>query len=152
MNTIKKDIDSTIMRILEDWALMMVEPSTKQGMQIFDPSKPFYVSYLKFRGPINGQYSVVCQEAFANVLASNLLGCDGVDDEAARQDALKEFANVLSGNLLTSSWGEEAVFDLTSPQLKEVNAEEAKKLMDRDPFCFNADETPVAVTFTLSED
>ncbi len=152
MTEMRKDIGTTIVRILEDWAMMLAEPALENSTKVFNPEMPCYVAYLKFKGVVNGQYSVICQEGFARILAANLIGEDENNSDSERMDALREMANVIGGNLLTTKWGEDTAFDLSSPNVELMSLEKADEYFHNQAFCYLAEEQPVAVTFTLTKD
>ncbi|RMG43646.1 MAG: chemotaxis protein CheX [Candidatus Dadabacteria bacterium] len=135
-------------RILEDWGMMMVDPAPEET-QIFDFNEPFYLATIQFHGLMSGRYTVICQKAFMQTLAANLLGDDQAEDGKDSLDALKEMANVLCGNLLTECYGEDAVFDLVLPEVTKVDGEQVKQLFSDRTVSYLADDEPVAVTFDL---
>jgi CheY-specific phosphatase CheX len=151
MNAVKKEMEQVVTRILEDWGLMLVE-KVEPNSESFPEGQEFYVAWLGFRGIVSGRYCVVCQQPFARALSSNLLGGAGDEPgEAEYQDALKEMVNVMSGNLLTSSYGEHTTFDLTSPTVGKFPSQELAALFNNFTMCFRADDEPVAVTFIPEE-
>ena len=71
---------------------------------------------LEFFGPCSGCFVVVVSENLLRALAANMLGID--EDEATnelQQDALKELANVICGNVLPAIAGERALFNVHPP-------------------------------------
>lgn len=148
MNVVKEDVQLTAARILEDWGMMLVDRAETVISQ-FDMELPFYISSIAFKGIVNGKYMVVCQEGFARTLASNLLGVDAEVTEADTNDALKEMINVLSGNLLTASYGEDTVFDLSAPMVERLDPAEVEKYVRPQTISFTADCEPVMISFSL---
>lgn len=145
----EKTVFIELARLLEDWGLMIVEPADS-SFKTFNQESDFYLASIKFKGAVNGEYQVLTQSEFANALVSNLLGEDLTDDvESASRDALCEMANVMSGNLLTTCYGEETVFELTSPTVKELSKDEAKEFFKKPVFCYLADDCPVGFSFSL---
>lgn len=63
-----------------------------------------------------------CSSDFSILLAANLLGIDPQDEdaEAKAKDAVKEFMNIICGQLVTAIHGSNEVFDLTIPQIREL--------------------------------
>lgn len=148
MNKVKEDIAQVLNRVLEDWAMMMVEPAEEEGPQeLFQDDEPCYVATLAFKGVVSGSYSAVCQREFADNLTANLVGDEVGEDEF--KDALKELINVVSGNLLTAKWGEDTVFELSSPKVDELSKEEALKVLCHHPFFLKGDDAPIAFTFNV---
>lgn len=77
---------------------------------------------IGYRGPQNGTLRFWCTREFTEQLVANLLGIDpeNEDVEAQAADAVKEFMNIVCGQLITAIHGTEAVFDLTIPTLREL--------------------------------
>ncbi|MBU0637891.1 MAG: chemotaxis protein CheX [Planctomycetes bacterium] len=76
---------------------------------------------ITYRGPFSGTLTCWSTRDFAVELAANLLGIDRDEGEAhgGAEDALREFMNVLCGQLVTAWHGTEAVFTLSIPSLCE---------------------------------
>ena len=147
---LKEDINKVLGRVLEDWGLMMVDPADGSSVdESFDPGAPFYISSLKFDGIVKGSYYAICQESFAKALTANLVGEAGEPTDDEVKDALKELVNVVSGNLLTESWGTDHVFALSSPEVKVVTKDEVEKALKRNAFFFKGDDEPVAFSFDV---
>lgn len=145
----EKLIFTTTARILEDWAMMLVDPASPE-LKIFEVESPFLVASLSFRGAVNGTYQVVCQRGFSEALVANLLGEDVPEDNLqSEMDALREMVNVLSGNLLTTCYGSDTVFELMPPEVHQVAREKLTSLFEKPVFCYLADDNPVAVSFSL---
>lgn len=80
-----------------------------------DPNN--YLVRVVFRGPFSGSLAMDITPEDLKEVAANMLGLDLGDpiSDADQQDALKEVANVVCGNLLPVLAGKEAVFDIESP-------------------------------------
>jgi hypothetical protein len=76
---------------------------------------------VSYEGPVHGTLCCWCTRDFAIQLAANLLGIevDEGDAQAAAEDAVREFMNVLCGQLLTAWYGKQAVFAVTIPVVRE---------------------------------
>lgn len=140
------------LKVLEDWAMMIVEEVLDATVEVFDANQNFYMSWVKLEGVISGAVSIVAQEPFMRCLAHNLLADD--ENEPTFEDckdAFKEMSNVLAGNFLTEAYGEDVVFDLISPNVSEVPFEEVERFTKRNiVFTFVADDSPVAITFSIN--
>jgi len=77
---------------------------------------------MGYRGPRGGNLRFRCSRDFSILLAANLLGTDpeSVDSPARANDAVKEFMNIVCGQLITALHGTEEAFDLTIPELREL--------------------------------
>ncbi len=148
---VKTLLNQTIVRVLEEWAMMLLD-APPNPTDAFTAGGPCYVATVTYKGPISGTYSIICQESFARALTSNLLGSDDVLTPEIAADALKEMANVLGGNLLTDSYGDQLIFDIMPPQFQQVSSvhELSKILATPYTFYYQADGNPIAVTATMT--
>lgn len=141
----KSELVSTAAQILETWGMFLVDRS-EDSLQIFETNSPFYLAELQFNGEFSGTYQVVAQRNFVDSLVSNLLGLEKeAVDEKTVNDALSELVNVLSGNLLTSQFGDDLVFALTTPEVKKVSFDEVSKIFQKNHFCYKADDEPIVI-------
>jgi len=70
---------------------------------------------VSFRGPFAGSLLIRIYGEVVPALASNMLGDDADPSKEMQEDALKETANVICGNLLPAIAGSALVFDLDAP-------------------------------------
>lgn len=145
-------LQSTGAKVLEDWAMMLVDPA--EDTQIFEAESPFYFGTVEFAGPKKGTVCIVVQDQFMDSLTRNLLGLDPsvAVTEADKQDALKEMSNVLTGNFLTEAFGSVDVFDVVLPLVHKVGYDVVEKVLkntsdSRKALYYLADGEPVAFTF-----
>ncbi|MCB0311490.1 MAG: chemotaxis protein CheX [Bdellovibrionales bacterium] len=150
MSDTRETIEKVTTRILEDWAMMMVEPLPNVN-SAFNQEEPYLLATVKFKGVMSGTYHILCQEGFLDNLAGNLLGFDEHADSEERNDALREMANVLCGNLLTECYGDDTVFDLSLPEVHEIEADKISTYFNNRSASYLADEEPVLVTFSAEE-
>lgn len=150
MEVVVNAINVAVARILEEWALMMVDPS-EAGRNMFDEEAPVYTAKIHFKGPVSGEYQIVCQRSFVETLVSNLLCEESPESMTEEQhlDALKEMANVVAGNLVTETYGKDDVYELSSPQAEVTTIVEVEEFFKRPVFSYLADGEPVAVSFKL---
>ena len=93
-------------------------PSSTDNGDIYKPVDPNnYRVRVVFRGPFSGSLVIDITPEDLKEVAANMLGLDLGDSisDADQQDAFKEVANVVCGNLLPVMAGKEAVFDIESP-------------------------------------
>lgn len=85
---------------------------------------PWLEAEIQYRGPVTGTLRCWCVRAFAVQLTANLLGIEAqdADADAEAEDALREFMNVLCGQLVTAWHGKEAVFNLSIPAVRPCPA------------------------------
>jgi hypothetical protein len=121
MNDTDQILNDVVCRTFEDLAFMfqMGEEEAAGG-----PAAETASASVAFTGPFEGRTVVVVDRAMLTPLAANMLGLDpGVEPTPAQQeDALKELANVICGNLLPKVAGEEAVFQVLAPALSADDA------------------------------
>ena len=101
---------------------------------------------ISFTGSCTGQVRIDAPLEMCVELSSNMLGIDA-DDPAAQmgaEDALKELLNVTCGRLLTALYGEEPIFDITPPMVRNLKPEALREFQDQPNTCaFMADDYPV---------
>lgn len=90
------------------------EPSEPAGGEVWMETT------ISYHGSESGSLRLSCPTEFAALLAANLLGIDPQDRDAETkaEDAVKEFMNIVCGQLITTWYGSEQVFDLTIPQTR----------------------------------
>jgi two-component system chemotaxis response regulator CheY len=104
----------------ERFALMLAELPDREAPWL-DPDG-WVQAKLAFRGPFAGNLAVAAPSSLAREIAANVLGTDKSDMQAAKSaaQAIKEFANLACGMLLSNLAGPEAVFDLSAPVLTQI--------------------------------
>lgn len=94
------------------------------------PGQTWLETTISYHGPVHGGLRFRCTRDFAVLLAANLLGVDPEDNNASTQceDAVKEFMNIVCGQLVTALHGSEDVYALSIP--KTVDLAETPDLTD----------------------
>jgi CheY-specific phosphatase CheX len=119
MNQLKPATLATIFsEVLANLAFMFTEE---------EPTEPaaagrWLEASISYHGAIDGTLRLRCTTDFTVLLAANLLGIDPQDDDAQTEalDAVKELMNVLCGQFVTAVHGEEHVFNLSIPKVREL--------------------------------
>ncbi len=77
---------------------------------------------IRYDGSASGELILCCTREFSVVLAANLLGVNPEDtgDHSQADDAVKEFMNIICGQLVTAQHGSDDVFNLTIPVIREL--------------------------------
>lgn len=134
-------------RILEDWAMMLVDPATPEQEESLLDGEEVYRSSVNFSGEKAGQISILSNGEFLRALGSNLVGEDAADlDENVSVDGFKELANVIAGNFLTEAFGDGRVFDLSSPIYLKLSSDEVSRdAKSGVSICLVADDAPVVI-------
>ena len=148
MNKYSHPLAATSVRVLEDWAMMMVEPGEVMPGEC---GGRVLVATVQFKGVVDGKVQIVASDEFARTLAANVLGISS-DDESIGEysvDSLKELGNILTGNFLTEDYGADNVFTLSMPSVCQKLAPEHLTSRDeRIDFIFDADSCRIAITFS----
>lgn len=144
MSNEKQALEATSIMVLEDWALMLVDPATSK--KIDTSGEPLYCSRIKFKGTGKGEICIVADKDFIKMLASNVLGTDDSVQEETIFDAFAEMANVVAGNFLTEAYGADKLFDLTPPVTAEAADDIVETCSKTDSSIYlNADSCPVSI-------
>jgi len=110
-------------RAMEDLAFLLPVPADSP------PAVPpdAVTAAVAFEGPICGTLVLRVSPEMLPALAANMLGLDPGAPPSAdqQQDALKELANVVCGNLLPALAGAEPVFNVRAPVLAVPGADAA---------------------------
>ena len=116
--------------VLEQLAFMFGEAVTKEEM-ITEGEKYLHAT-MSYKGLQSGSLGVAIPAEMSVVLAANILGIDEGEEVASEKsiDALKELLNIFCGQMLTTVYGEEPVFDLSVPEVKEIDKEGWEELLD----------------------
>ena len=143
-------LNITALKVLEDWAMMLVDSEEEVT---FPSDQDLLCSTISFKGVIDGEVSILAPKSFVTTLACNVLGVEeseASDDE--KRDAFCEMNNVLTGNFLTEAYGADTVFDVILPQVREIQERDLNSLLQsRVVFRFLADSQPVAFTFKVNQ-
>lgn len=84
---------------------------------------------VDFEGPQKGSLYLKTTKAKAKEIAENMLGIEDADDEKVAEDALKECANILCGNILPELFGKKEIFKIYTP-LRYGNADKKDTLRE----------------------
>ena len=109
--------------VFEQMAFMFGE--TVEADDIKSQSQKFKIAGMTFTGDMSGSLEMIIEEGMGSVIASNILGIEPEDEKAARfgADSFKEMLNVVCGQCLTNIAGEEPVFNLSVPDIRDIDAE-----------------------------
>jgi len=148
----KELLSEVFCEVAENLAFMFGELAEEDEMP---PAPPEGVcASMGFTGAFPGSLAMavpveMCREIAANVLGVDL---DDPDIEVKPIDALKELLNVTCGHVLTALAGEEPVFDLTVPEVTEIDAAGWKKLVDAPgTVVFLVDESPLLLQLSVDQ-
>ncbi len=96
------------------------------------PGDVWLETTIRYEGACRGRLCFRCTRDFTRQLAANLLGIDADHEEAAQkaEDAVKEFMNIVCGQLVTTLYGAGPVFNLSIPQCRELSETPALNVTD----------------------
>jgi hypothetical protein len=138
-------------RIIEHWGMMLID-DVPDAKSMFKMDETFYCATTNFHGKnaASGSYSALCQAEFLDMLAHNILGNESKLTIEHKIDALKEMSNVLTGNLITSFYGDQVTFDLMPPTGFEMPKELAQIVLESNrTITLSAEGLPIAISFSL---
>jgi CheY-specific phosphatase CheX len=97
---------------------------TDEGPTVVSAGDVWIETTIGYRGAAEGTLKLLCTRDFAGLLAANLLGIDPEDEsvEAKAHDAVKEFMNIVCGQLVTALHGTQKVFDISIPTAEDLPA------------------------------
>jgi CheY-specific phosphatase CheX len=153
MQTDNKDVVSEVFcGVIEQIAFLfakVAEPATLPAM-----NQPFVQAAMSFDGPLRGRLIMAVPRQACSQIAANVLGME-VDDErvASRaDDSLREILNVTCGHILTSLAGDRLVFDLSIPQVSDLDDSSLEALLASPGTAgFLVEESPVLVRLEMQE-
>jgi CheY-specific phosphatase CheX len=122
MQTDNKDVVSEVFcRVIEQIAFMFAEVADPQVLPSMD--QPFVEASMSFDGPLRGRLVMALPRQACSQIAANVLGMEPDDAFVAERaaDSLKEILNVTCGHILTSLAGDRPVFDLSIPQVSDLD-------------------------------
>ncbi len=153
MQTDSKEIVSEVFcHVLEQVAFLFAEVAPPEGLAGLD--QPFVEASMAFDGQLRGRLTMAVPAGACAQIAANMLGSE-VEDEAVTAgglDSLKELLNVTCGHILTSLAGDRPIFDLSIPQVTDVDGEAVRALAGGSGAVgFVVEDSPVLLRLELRE-
>lgn len=110
------NLASVVLEVLGDLAFMITDDEPVQTPAEAD----WLQGEIAYHGAATGTVRCWCTRGLAIQLAANLLGIETEEDRAqlSAEDALREFLNVLCGQLVTAWYGRTAIFNLSIPVVR----------------------------------
>jgi CheY-specific phosphatase CheX len=147
----KESINEVVSKVFEQTAFLFPEPVDFTSGVSFDDFELILVS-IHFAGDMEGNVSLVLPLEMCRELSANILGeeMDENEDKDKNIDAVKEILNIITGQLLTKIFGHKALFNLSAPQVQELNQEEFfSSLANKDFACHIIEQYPVITVFSV---
>jgi len=142
----REKIKKVCFEIFEQLAFMFAEEIDIDEIQGGD--EPFIHAAMSFSGNTSGSIDITMPVSLASQLAKNILGLDESEnlDRQHYEDAVCELLNTICGRMLTSLFGEDAVFDLHVPSTQGIEAQHLHELFSSgDCIAFSVEDAPVLV-------
>lgn len=100
---------------------------------------------INFNGHTNGKVVILMAESIADIIARNMLGMDeeSVIENNQRKDAVLEILNMITGNLLTSVFGDQVVFKLNMPEF--IKSEEISDSLPETTVAISVESSPLLI-------
>ncbi len=117
LTTDTPDLTTVVMDVLGDLAFMVSD----DGRNELPAGTIWMQGEIGYKGSAQGTLRCWCTRAFAAQLAANLLGIEpnAAEAQIGAEDAVKEFMNVLCGQLVTLWHGTADVYTLSIPTVCE---------------------------------
>ena len=130
----KKILEDTFKEVMEALAFMFVESTEKDKLPTGE--EKYLHAIMAFSGTLTGNLEIIAGTSLCKLLAANMLGVESQDEESQKKasDALKETLNTICGRYLTALAGEKPVFNLTTPEIAEIDNINWEKIKDNDCF------------------
>jgi chemotaxis protein CheY-P-specific phosphatase CheC len=124
---------AVVLELLGDLAFMVSDDEPGRG----PAGRTWMQGEISYEGRASGRLRCWCTREFGVRLAANLLGIEVADAAAqlAAQDAVREFMNVLCGQVVTAWHGTEGVFRLAIPAVSDCAQEPPRQGSDRQRLC-----------------
>jgi CheY-specific phosphatase CheX len=135
--------------VLEQLAFMFIEEAEKEDLIVRDGDY-IHVS-MGFTGFQQGHIEMALHQGMSYLVAANILGIE--DDDMIKKsadDAVRELLNIYCGQMLTTIFSSEDVFDLSVPEVKKLGIDQWNMMVDdSNTIGVKIDEFPLLVRLTL---
>ncbi len=133
--------------VFETSAFLSVYP-LEEGTELPPPD---FCATMTFKGAADGRVSMRIAGEVLDTIVDNVLEMDSDPEEQMkrRNDVLKEMLNMLCGNLLTSHFGSNPVFNLSPPEVIESAEMPAPTSEDVHRVLLNIEHTLAEVMFEV---
>jgi CheY-specific phosphatase CheX len=144
-------LNSVVSNVMEQTAFVFPESADlDDGINIEEHN--FLSTTLAFSGDRQGKVVLILPVNLCKELSANLLGEDKDSTEEQYTDAAEEVLNIITGQLLTSLYGEEAVINLTPPRSGRISGNELFSLIENKIYALSkVDDQPIIIILSLPE-
>ncbi len=137
---------------IEKFAFMFGELAVREDL--YPVSNEYINARMTFEGEMTGDIAIAVPEKMCMEIAANILGVNSDDEQAMNLaiDSIKEVLNVACGQVLTAIAGEKTLFNLSIPEVSELDASGWTKMLNKtETIGFLVDDYPVLLYFSLNE-
>ncbi len=136
--------------VIEQIAFMFADPAEPRDLAV--QGRSFMQASMSFTGQMQGEVAIAVPTDACSEIAANVLGMEADDPFVTERsaDALKELLNVTCGHILTGLAGEKPVFDLSIPQVSDLDeAQLSQWLSSPTTLTFAVDDHPVLLRLQM---
>lgn len=151
-NDLKNSITRVCCDTFEKLAFMFGEPAEKDEVEA--ESETYLLAKMGFSGDKQGVIGIVVPVEITPTIAHNILGIDEDEElpDGSDEDALKEVLNTICGQVLTSIFGFEPVFNLTIPETDRLTGEQFEEILEGDDAAaIDLDDNAVLIFLSFEE-
>lgn len=148
---LKEILIDSMTDVVEKLTFMFIEEAEPEEMDV--EGRELLKVHMTFSGEHKGQLELLSPKSKVVEISANVLGLDEEEvTEEMYSDSFREVLNVLLGNILTSRYGVEPVFDLSVPVVTEPDeAEWKEKMVLEEALGLLLDDDPVILIFNVEE-
>jgi len=138
-------LSRVVPRILEQAAFLFPEPVENPDEFPLE-NHELVMATIDYSGDCNGRMAMIVPFELCSEISSNMLG-EEIEETNFREkvlDAFKEVLNIITGQMLTEVYGDKAVCNLQAPEVREISADETRKLMEEGESTLSiSDDSPI---------
>nr|MBN2278470.1 chemotaxis protein CheX [candidate division Zixibacteria bacterium] len=146
-------LTEVVCRVLEQTAFLFPDAAEDTGDNVFEEYQPVMAT-IRFHGKHTGEMSMIVPFELCTELSANMLGeeVDEIDSKEKVLDAFKEILNIITGQMLTEIYGDQAIFNLSPPEIKEISAEEISVSVGNHEYSIcRSDDYPIITILTQTK-
>jgi len=150
----KENLNKVVCDIMERTAFLFPEPVENPDDANFGNFQQVMAT-LKYSGEQDGEITLIVPVDLGIELAMNLLGEDVDESDPGDKpyDAIKEILNIIAGQILTDTYGEKAVFNLTAPQSVNLDHETFNAIVEKKDYALSlSDDYPIIIKMKVKEE